>query len=89
MEKKPKSITPKKFEFKILKVSKNNMIPMYHIVVSKKKSSNNSRLDKVGFFHFAKRYYQKRMLLGLNFEKIKSYIKKGVVFHTSVLKFLV
>lgn len=79
----------KKLEFKILKVSKNCQIPMYHIVISRKRSSRMSRLDKVGFFHFAKRYYQKVRLLGLDFQKIKNYCIMGATFHRSVFKFLV
>ena len=79
----------KKLEFKILKISKNNKIPLYHIVISRKRSGSNSRLDKVGFFHFAKTYYQKTRLLGLDFNKIKNYILMGATFHRSVFKFLI
>lgn len=79
----------KKLEFKIIKVSKNCNIPMYHIVVSRKRSGSLSRLDKVGFFHFATRYYQKVRLLGLNFAKIKNYVLMGATFHRSVFKFII
>jgi ribosomal protein S16 len=78
----------KKLEFKIIKVSKNKKIPMYHVVVSRKRSGNMSRLDKVGFFHFATRYYSKIRLLALDFTKIKSYVLMGASFHRSVFKFL-
>jgi ribosomal protein S16 len=85
----------KKLEFKLIKISKNRKTPSYHIVLARKRSASNSRLDKVGFFHFAKKYhpgfYEKKKikLLGLNFEKIKKYILKGAIFHKSVLKILV
>ena len=79
----------KKLEFKILKVSKNCNIPMYHIVISRKRSGSKSRLDKVGFFHFAKRYYKKTRLLALDFKKIKNYVLMGATFHRSVFKFLI
>jgi ribosomal protein S16 len=84
----------KRLEFKLIKVSKNRKTPSYHIVISRKRSGSNSRLDKVGFFHFAKKYHQgfyekkKTKLLGLNFEKIKKYILKGAVFHKNVIKIL-
>lgn len=73
----------KKLEFKIIKTKTN----IYHIVVSRKRSSGNSRLDKVGFFHFG--ITTKLRLLGINFEKMKYYIKKGTVFHNNVLKFII
>ena len=82
-------IEVKKLEFKIIKVSKNRNLPMYHIIVSRKRSGSMSRLDKVGFFHFAKRYYQKTRLLGLDFNKIRTYCKMGATFHRSVFKFLI
>lgn len=79
----------KKLEFKIIKVSKNRNIPTYHIVISRKRSGSTSRLDKVGFFHFATKFYKKIRLLGLDFKKIKNYILMGATFHRSVFKFLI
>lgn len=79
----------KKLQFKIIKVSKNKKVPSYHIVISRKRSGSNSRLDKVGFFHFATRYYQKVRLLALDLKKINDYILMGATFHRSVLKILI
>lgn len=85
----------KKLEFKVLKVNRNKKIPSYHIVIAKKRSATNSRLDKVGFFHFAKKFhpgfYRKKniKLLGLNFDKIKSYIISGATFNKVFFKILI
>lgn len=62
--------------------------PMYHLVLTRRRSHAGARYDKLGFYEVCKRAYPAYVILGLDRKKIKKALVLGASMHITVFKLL-
>jgi ribosomal protein S16 len=82
------SYKTKELVIRVIMKKQRTTKPIYHLVVTRRRSHANARLDKIGFYEVFKDSKRIYHVLGLNREKFRSALAQGASIHISAYKLL-